>query len=130
MDAEPQLPAPSGKGRPWLLTDDELRSRLYELFPRLEALWPQFKEAIQEAKDAEHLGDLLLEKCPNRGGDNPFQKHIRYRDQIWGFVTSDRFNHRWEQMACAMAGVPELKPRSSLNRCSKLLPLENLENYD
>jgi len=127
-EGEPIALSPKGKGRPQRLSDGVLQHRLYELLIRLNGIWPQFQSAFKEAKDADQLSELLVEMLPGRDGDLVFQELLRHRNQMWSFMTSDRYNGTHEQFACAMAGVPKMTPRSSLDRCSKLLPLENFED--
>jgi hypothetical protein len=123
-DLTPELPdtsPPSRMGRRPLLTDDQLIRRLEDLVILFEGLWPYFEEAIREAKDADYLTMLLNEKLPNRGGDVVFQNLLKNCTTFWKFVTSDRYNHTPRQAACAMAGVPEMSVRTSLDRCAPLL---------
>lgn len=114
-------PPPVRMGRRPLLTDQELLPRLEGLVMLLEGLWPYFEAAIEEATNAEHLATLLRGKLPNRDGDTVFRKLFNNYVAFWDFVTSDRFNHTPQQVACAMAGVPEMEPRTSLDRCAPLL---------
>ena len=121
MDEAPEAPTVKAMGRRPLVSDQELRKRLERLLPRLGGVWPQFESAINEARDADHLAVLLREKCPARDGDHTFQRLLLHRSQMWEFVTSDRYNRTPDQFACAMAGIPEMKPRSSLDKCLPML---------
>jgi hypothetical protein len=115
----------NGIGRPQLLSDHDLKSRLRDLLLLLSPrVWPRFKAAIEKARDADNLSALLNEECLHREGDPVFQKLLKHRRELWAFVRSDRYSGRSEQVAWAIAGVPELKPRSSYDRCSKLPPVE------
>jgi hypothetical protein len=129
-DLEPELPTKKMGRRP-LITDVELSRRLDELLIRLEGIWPQFLSLREDAKDADEFAKLLEEQLPNREGDLVFQKLLRHRKEMWNFVMCDRYNGTYQQFACAMAGVPELEYRSSLDRCSELLAsLEAVEGRD
>lgn len=111
-------------GRPPLVSEDELKRRLRALLWRLEVFWPEFEEAIDEAADADSLGALLVQKCPGRENEHVFEKIFAHRKEMWEFVTGDRFDGTAERLACALAGVPEMKVRSSFDRCFRLLPLD------
>jgi hypothetical protein len=112
-------------GRPQLLSDHDLKSRLRDLLLLLSPhVWPRFKTAIKQARDPDTLAALLQRKCPNREGDPVFQRLLMHRKELWAFTRSDRYTGRCEQIARAMAGVPELKPRSSYDRCSKFPPID------
>jgi hypothetical protein len=114
---------PKSFGRPTKISDENLKDRLRATLARVKIFWPQIEAAIAEATDAQTLAYLLVRNCSPTEGDFELQRLLKCRDAFWGFVTSDRYSGRAEQLACAMAGVPELKPRSSLDRCSKMLPI-------
>jgi hypothetical protein len=116
-------------GRPPRIPNEELRRFRNELFTLVKAIEERIKTAIGQSafKSAEDFVIALIENCPARSGDLVFQHLIEYYKVLWEFINSDRYSGNVLTIADAMAGVPKLTFRYSLDRCSMLGPPEICE---
>jgi hypothetical protein len=106
------------------MPDDKLRAFRNEIYTLVRALESEILEASRKSKSSEDFVVNLIENCPGRLGDRVFQHLVTYYKDFWKFIQSDRYSGNIATIADAMAGVPKLTPRSSLNRCSTLGPPE------
>src|SRR5262249_40825864 len=82
--------------------------------------WPELLVLLKRNKTVEGLRQVL-----NALYDNEFETSTVARefigrvDALWEYYQSERFSDDPEQISNAMAGYPELKWRTSLNRCQR-----------
>lgn len=114
-------------GRPPRISNETLLEKRNDLYTLLHAVQKPLASALREAKSVEELEQLLVERCPARESDNRFQHLIRNRQELWDFMQSDRFSLDLARIANAMAGVPFISFRTSIDRCGKLPPALTVE---
>jgi len=121
---------PKGKkrGRPVLLSDEALLRRRDQMLHWLDMLKNQLEPALNIAKSQEQLKEQLLFHFPNRDGDRTLAR-LLYQDAgvFWDFLQNRRYTGKPKQIADAMAGVPELSWRRSMDRCTRVAPLSDNE---
>jgi len=116
-------------GRPFELEDDRLKARRDRMLQWLTVLANRVEPALNIARSAKELQQQLDLHLPNRDGDETFQrlKHDGCK-VLWSFLQSRRWTRKPKQMADAMAGVPEIAWRTSIDRCAKLPVSEPEDN--
>lgn len=95
-----------------------------DLFERRDRLsdccgyhWPEFSWAIQPATSAADLRKRLGALNFSEYREEEAKRLIENCDALWEFTQSRRFHGDPRQVADAMAGVPELRWRTSFNVC-------------
>jgi hypothetical protein len=120
-DALPYSQAKRGKGRPTKVPVSDLIKRRDALVLWIEEHWPEIELAVRKARNAEDLQASL--KRARGSGTHPFQPLFyhqpeKYLQQLWAFLSSDRYHGNPRDIAGAMAGMPELSWKRSFDVCS------------
>lgn len=108
------------RGRRPRVPDDILKRSRDQLLILLKVIEPRFKDSVRESSNSEELILALKKSCPERLGDLGLRHLMEHGGVLWEFIHTDRYAGNIENIAYAMAGVPLLKPRASLDRCGKL----------
>lgn len=113
-------PQKSVMGRRPKLSNHDLARLRDALALLVHTMRVQFSEAIRKARSAPELGKLLVTLFPGRQGDLGLQHLQRNVHHLWDFLQSSRFANHIDRIPNAMAGVPNLSYRTSLDRCARL----------
>jgi hypothetical protein len=112
-------------GRPPDPPDEQLKDRLFQMLLLLKSpLWPRLKDAIHQAKNSDELAALLKKNFADRERIPSFQKLLQLSDDVWEFMTSDRYPKEPKALAQGLAGIPPMTLRSSYDRCQELPPID------
>jgi hypothetical protein len=118
-------PENRGKGRPSGVEDDELRQRASSLVLWLEDNWPEISLGIRKAKNEQQLAEVFRNNPRSSYAfERAFSKEPeRFACDCWKFIhtrgKSNKYRGNPRNLAAAMAGLPEILPRTSFNRCAE-----------
>ena len=143
LEKTPMKPGPRPK-----ISDEDLWRYRDEIIESLELYWPELGPKLLSARGEEDIAAALLPYAgPETGRGVLAQRLIKYASALLSFLKSSRFHRKppkqavvdalnrpsndkrqmrgaaklpTRQIANAMAGVPELGWRTSLDRCSKV----------
>jgi hypothetical protein len=113
-----------GKGRPPGILQDELHKRTRTLVLWFETYWPEISEGLRAAHN-EHDVALAFEGTKRHASyvfAPPFyEKPSFFSGQCHEFITGkpNRYRGNPRNLAAGMAGLPEISPKRSFDRCSK-----------
>ncbi len=116
---------PKARRRRAGLLDHELRSRRDNLYEYCSFHWPELTLVIAKAKSAEDLKAYLefgFTSTDTRYAEAAMRL-ITNASALFAFKRSGRYHGDPIQVANALAGIPELKWRTSWNRCSSIPPI-------
>jgi hypothetical protein len=108
-------PEKRGKGRPSGVNEKELR----------EDNWPEISLGLKKAKNEQQLAEVFRN---NRRSSYAFERAFskepeRFAGDCWKFIHAEKKSNKYRgnprNLAAAMAGLPEILPRTSFNRCAK-----------
>jgi hypothetical protein len=98
-------------------------ARRDQLTSWIERNWPYLSGALGEA---EFAGEAVLAILRTKRRDQalfmdvPFHKEPeKYQADLWEFIQGKRFRGNPRNLAGAMAGLPELRPKTSLDLCQR-----------
>jgi hypothetical protein len=110
---------PSKRGRPPLVPRDQLAWRRDELINFIEVRWPDLLRHMKRPKSIDDLLEAIKNASPGAQTNWPYLHLKENVGKLWKFLSSDRYTGEPRQIAYAMAGVPDMEWRSSLNACTK-----------
>jgi hypothetical protein len=115
-------PVDRRKGRRPKLAQEEVLKRHKSLTTWIESSWPELSVALRKARNADGALSAMLRARGN--GSYPFQPPFYHRleqhkDDLWSFLQSGRYHGNPRTLAGAMAGLPELSWKRSLDICSR-----------
>ena len=117
-------PKKRNMGRPRGVEMDELRQRASSLSLWLEDNWPEISLGIRMAKNEQQLAEVFRSNRLNPSVfERPFYKEPeRFAGDCWRFIHAEKRSNKYggnpRNLAAAMAGLPEISPRTSFNRCA------------
>jgi len=76
-------------------------------------------QAHERPKSLEHLLQSIKNTSPGAQTNWPYLHSTENIADLWAFLTSGRYKGEPREIAYAMAGVPDMKWRSSLDACTK-----------
>lgn len=115
-DSEPII---SRRGRDPLIPRAQLERRRDDLVNFIEVRWPDLVSHMRTRKGLEHLVQTLKNVSPGAQTTWPYLHLTENIGELWEFLRSGRYKGEPRQIAYAMAGVPEMAWRSSLDACTK-----------
>ena len=116
------LPVKPEMGRKRKLEKEELLKRRDELSRWVEEVWPVLSVALRKSKDSDHARAAILaakESVPFVIQAPFYRAPERHEEQLWEFLESGRLSGNPRNLAGAMAGLPELSWKRSLDRCQQ-----------
>jgi hypothetical protein len=115
-DEEPESP-PTKIGRPTLKDRGQMELDRDHILSFLQTDWLAIEQIIADSESTEDLQAALSARfLPAKRGNPGFERLLNYSKQLRKFLTeSRRYQGDPLEIACAMAGVPEMKPRSSFD---------------
>jgi len=108
------------RGRSPSLETNELLKRRDQITYWLEQNWPFLSLALRKAVNADQAICAILEarkRIPSVMQSPFYNGPEKYAEALWDFIRSGRFHGSPRNLAGSMAGMPELKWRSSLDIC-------------
>jgi hypothetical protein len=110
-----------GKGRRPKLEPEEVLQRRDRLTNWMEQNWPFLSVALRAARNSQEAVEAMTVAKIRMPG--VFQSWFyadpqKYEEALWQFLQSRRFNGNPRNLAGAMAGLPELSWKRSLDICS------------
>jgi len=121
--------APVKRGRRPRISLDDYQSRRNDLLTFLQIRWSDLAEVMLNPENLEHLLRIIDSASPGAKRAWTYQHLAENIGTLWTFLMSGRYTGQPIQIANAIAGVPELSWRSSLDRGSKILSsLNNRES--
>lgn len=100
--------------RPRIPLEDFARRRDFMIM-FIEARWPSLVDAFDKRESRESILLALAEASPGGEDTWPYRNLTNHIAQLWEFLNSGRYRGEPRNIAYAMAGLPELKWRSSLD---------------
>jgi hypothetical protein len=121
---EVHQPQPTKRGRKSRVSDDDLFGNRNALIGFLENNWPEIVTLFKNP-GAKETFVIVLKAHPLFLSDpaqrNWEREHIlKHAEDLWNFLDSGRYHGDPRQIANALAGVPVLSWRRSLDRCSQI----------
>lgn len=113
--------AKRGRGRPAKLATDTLLKRRDSLANWLESHWPYLSRALRNPSGPETAIGAILEAKKRLPGVflPPFHNDpVKFQNELWSFLKSGRFHGNPRTLAAAMAGLPEMASKTSIDICS------------
>ena len=117
--------APVKRGRRPRISLDDYQSRRNDLLTFLQIRWSDLAEVMLNPENLEHLLRTIDSASPGAKRAWTYQHLAENIGTLWTFLMSGRYTGQPIQIANAIAGVPELSWRSSLDRGSKILNSQN-----
>lgn len=120
-DSEPILatPVPAKRGRRPRIQPEEFAHRRDRLVQFIEIRWPQLVNGLNRRKSAKSFLKTLADASPGAEAAWPYQQLKGHVHALQEFMRSGRYRGEPRQLAYAMAGLPELSWRSSLDYGTK-----------
>lgn len=118
-----EAPSPKKRGRPEKIDQIDLLRRRESLFNFCCYHWPELSNMIRRAKTLRRLRALLTwfdDKAFEPEGRALLKARVQ---SLWEFTRSSRYRGDPLHIADALAGVPEIRWRTSMNRCSGNEPI-------
>jgi hypothetical protein len=112
-------PVTSKRGRPPLMPRARRDRQRDDLINFIEPRWPDLLRHMKPRKGLEHLLQTLKNVSPGAETTWPYLHLTGNIGSLWEFLQSGRYKGEPRQIAYAMAGVPEMTWRSSLDACTK-----------
>jgi hypothetical protein len=115
-------PVKPGMGRKRKLEPEELLKRRDLLSRWLEEDWPSLSVALRKAKNSNQALAAILaakERVPFVMQPSFYRAPQKYKEQLWEFLESRRLAGNPRNLAGAMAGLPELSWKRSLDICQQ-----------
>jgi hypothetical protein len=115
-------PVKPGMGRKRKLEQEELLKRRDLLSRWVEEDWPLLSVALRKAKNSDDALAAILaakERVPFVMQPLFYRAPEEYKEQLWEFLESERMNGNPRNLAGAMAGLPELSWKRSLDICQQ-----------
>jgi len=113
-----QMPVKPGIGRKPKLEKEELLKRRDALSRWIEADWPSLSVGLRKAKNSDQALAAILEakqRVPFVMQASFYRFPGEHKDQLWKFVESGRLGGNPRNLAGAVAGLPELSWKRSLD---------------
>jgi|GEM_PF-3594373 len=107
------------RGRRPRIPPDEHARRRDDLVHFVELRWPDLVKHLKRRKSIESLLQAVQAASPGAEHTWPYHQLIEHVGVLWEFLESGRYKGEPRQIAYAMAGVPEITWRSSLDYCTK-----------
>lgn len=122
--SSPRTSDPARRQTRRTLDDHELQRRRDDLYDYCAYNWPELTRVISKAKSPQDLKQYLEFGFPVEDGyqAEAGKRLVGNSSALWAFTRSGRYHGDPLQVANGLAGVPELKWRTSLNRCSRIPP--------
>lgn len=111
-----------GMGRKRKLQQEELLKRRDTLSRWVEQDWPCLSIALRKAKNADQTLAAVLEakeRVPFVMQESFYRFPEEHKEQLWEFLASGRLSGNPRNLAGAMAGLPELSWKRSLDICQQ-----------
>ncbi len=112
-------PPPVKRGRRPRIPTEAFIKRRDGLLQFLEVRWARLKSAMDEPGSLERLLAEIKLASPGAEGTWRYRHLTEHIAILWEFLNSGRYSGETRQIADAMAGVPEMKWRSSLDLGTK-----------
>jgi hypothetical protein len=109
----------SKRGRPPIIPRAILARQRDELVVFIEVRWPDLLMHMRSPKSINDLLEAIRKASPGAQTIWPYIHLIENIGALWEFLNDKRYTGEPRQIAYAMAGVPDMKWRSSLNTCTK-----------
>jgi len=116
--AKPEL-VPVKRGRRPRIPREELEQRRDDLVQFIEIRWPDLVDYLKRRRSKESLLQAIKNASPGAESNWPYRHMTEHIGALCEFLQSGRYKGEPRQIAYAMAGVPELTWRSSLDYCTK-----------
>jgi hypothetical protein len=113
------LPITVRRGRTPLIPSAQLERQRDDLINFIEPRWPDLVKHMKMRKGLEHLLQTLKKVSPGAETTWPYLHLTENIGALWEFLQSGRYKGEPRQIAYAMAGVPKMAWRSSLDACTK-----------
>jgi hypothetical protein len=113
--SKPVKPTSNRRGRRPRIQSEEFAQRRDDMVVFLEVRWPWIVDAFNQRKSIESILQALTKSSPGGQDTWAYRKLIDHLDQLWEFLNSGRYTGEPRQIAYTVAGLPELKWRSSLD---------------
>ncbi len=116
------LPVKPEMGRKRKLEQGELLRRRDTLTRWVEEDWPLLSIALRKAKNSDHALAAIhaaRERVPYVMQSSFYRDPEKCKDQLWEFLESGRLAGNPRNLAGAMAGLPELSWKRSLDICQQ-----------
>jgi hypothetical protein len=97
----------------------QLERQRDELVNFVEVRWPDLVKRIKRPKSLESLLQTIKDVSPGAQTSWPYLHLTENIGTLWEFLQSGRYTGEPRQIAYAMAGVPLMAWRSSLDSCTK-----------
>jgi len=107
------------RGRPSLIPPAQLARQRDELVNFIEVRWPDLRRHMRRPKSIEDLLLAIKNASPGAQTNWPYIHLTESIGVLWEFLNDKRYSGEPRQIAYAMAGVPDMTWRSSLNTCTK-----------
>jgi len=114
-----QAPPPKKRGRRPRIAPEELARRRDYLVEFIEIRWPDLVTVMKRRTALEQLLKTIKLACPGAESTEGYIKMTEHVGDLWEFLKSGRYKSEPRQIAYALAGVPEMTWRSSLDYCTK-----------
>jgi hypothetical protein len=121
-DALGPPPAKPGVGRKRLLEQDEVLKRRDVLTRWIEADWPILSVALRKAKNADDALAAILAarlRVPYVMQESFYRTPEKHKEQLWEFIQSGKLAGNPRNLSGAVAGLPELSSKRSLDICQQ-----------
>jgi hypothetical protein len=122
-EGEPKIvvrsPTSVKRGRRPRMTSEEFQKRRDGLLQFLEIRWNDLSEVMREPRSLTHLVQAIDSASPGAQAMWEYQQLTEQIGPLWEFLESGRYKGKPLQIANAIAGVPEMTWRSSLDRGTK-----------
>jgi len=115
---KPEL-IPAKLGRRPRIPSDEYARRRDDLVQFIEIRWPDLVNHLKRRKSIGSLLQAIKEASPGAVSNWPYCHLTENIGALWEFLQSGRYKGEPRQIAYALAGVPEVTWRSSLDYCTK-----------
>jgi hypothetical protein len=112
-------PVTARRGRTPLIPRVQLERQRDDLINFIEPRWPDLVRHMRTRKGLEPLLQTLKNVSPGAETIWPYLHLTENIGALWEFLQSGRYKGEPRQIAYAMAGVPEMTWRSSLDACTK-----------
>lgn len=112
-------PITARRGRTPLIPRAQLERQRDDLINFIEPRWPDLVKHMKMRKGLEHLLHTLKNVSPGAQTTWPYLHLTENIGALWKFLQSGRYKGEPRQIAYAMAGVPDMTWRSSLDACTK-----------
>ena len=116
------LPVEPAIGRKRKLEQEEVLKRRDALTRWVEQSWPYLSQALGKVKKPEHAAAAILvaqQRIPGAMTPPFFNQPEKYQEELWEFIESGRLSGNPRNLAGAMAGIPELSWKRSLDICQQ-----------